>query len=88
MSGLSRVAAYKIGKDQAAVIIVCDGQKIEIKQSDLTTLDAAEKVTKSLTTAASAAKATLPKIFLRKKADGSYAVATGEEPREWKVKDG
>lgn len=85
MKGLTRVATYKTGKNQAAVIIVCGEQKFEIRQDELSTLDTAEKITASLTTAASTAKVTLPKIFLHKNPDGSFAVATGIEPREWKI---
>jgi hypothetical protein len=83
MSGLSRIATFKKDKNTAAIVLVCDGEKLEIKQTELSTVDTSLKVESALTTAATAAKVKLPPMFIHKNRDGSYAIATGQEPRIW-----
>jgi len=81
--GINRIATYKLGKSDTAVLIEVDGKPIEITYSELSTYNTEKKIENRIDFLASKSKVDLPEIFIHKNRDGSVAVATGQEPDIW-----
>jgi hypothetical protein len=80
---LRRVATTRKTEKGYAVLVETEKQTYLLTADDLLTYDSAEKVKTELDRQVSAAKETLPPLFVHKNRDGSLALATGGAPAVW-----
>lgn len=77
--GLTRLATWKRAAQGKAVVLVVDGQEIEIDHAALDSLNTAGKLEAAVE---GMAGRELP-VFFHINRDGSLAMAWGEAPRVW-----
>lgn len=80
---LTRVATWKDAKQGKAVLLVIDGQKLEISHADLATFDTEKKIKDELELQATIGNVQPPAMFVHINRDGSLALATGAAPKVW-----
>jgi len=80
---LERVAIWRSGKGEPAFRIVVGGQEITLSHAQADTLSTESAVQAAIEQVAQTSKVELPRIFVHKNRDGTWALATGQEPDAW-----
>ena len=80
---LTRIATWKDAKQGKAVLLVVDGETMEITHADLTTFDTEKKMKDELERQASVGNVQPPAIFVHINRDDSIALAAGAAPDVW-----
>jgi hypothetical protein len=78
-----RIATTRKADKGYAVLVETGKAAYRLTADDLLTHDTAAKVETELERQVSAAKDTLPPLFVHKNRDGSLALAVGQEPEVW-----